>query len=295
MKPHAAAAALAALLTLAPSTAWGWGFDAHRIVSQSAVAALPEPLHAFYLAHARRVSDASIEPDSLLRKRDGEAEERRHYLDLDELSRPPFDDIPAARAAARSCYGAARLQEAGDLPWRVEDLCADLTAAFARRDGKEAARLSGWLAHYVADAYQPLHTTRNHDGQLSGNRGVHAAFESDMIGRAKPAYRERARLPAGFAPRAIDDPARFLLDEMKRAYDRVDDVLQADAQAMLLVKKQDKDYFESLEARAGELAGSQMREAAATVASLWHTAWVRAGRPDLPAPRGAKGVRAEKP
>jgi hypothetical protein len=275
-------AVLAGLLALAPLPAFGWGFDAHRIIARSAAAAMPEPLAGFYRARLQKVASASIEPDSKLRQQLKEVEDRRHYLDMDELSRPPFKDIPASESAARARFG-ERLEKAGGLPWRVAEVHDLLRDAFVRRHAADCARLSGWLAHYVADASQPLHTTRNHDGQLTGNRGIHAAFETDLIGRRREAYAGRARLPASFSPRRVDDPAAFILEEMARAHDMVDEVLRADSQAVLLVKKQGKDYLESLEARAGELAGARLREAAANVASLWYSAWVEAGRPEMPA------------
>jgi len=293
---RAARASLAAavVLTLAPLPALGWGFDAHRIITRSAAAAMPEPLAGFYAMRAQRIAAASIEPDSRLRSELGEVEARRHYLDMDELSRPPFGDIPASEAAARARFGSAKLDAAGLLPWRVAEVHALLRDAFSRRDAADVVRLSGWLSHYVADASQPLHTTRNHDGQLTGNQGVHAAFETDLINHRRELYGDRARLPASFAPRPVDDPAAFVLAEMVRAHERVGGVLKADTQAMLLVKKQGKDYLESLEARAGELAGSRMREAAANVASLWHSAWVQAGRPQPPASATRARKRAPK-
>jgi hypothetical protein len=284
------AAVAAAVLALAPLPAVGWGFDAHRIITRTAAEAMPEPLAAFYSTRAARIAAASIEPDSRLRQQLHEVEDRRHYLDLDEISRPPFADIPASEEAARARFGAKALDQAGLLPWRVAEVHRLLRDAFARRDVADCVRLSGWLSHYVADASQPLHTTRNHDGQLTGNQGVHAAFETDLIARRRALYGNRARLPASFAPRPVDDPAAFILAEMVRAHDHVGDVLKADTQAVLLVKRQGKDYVDSLEARAGELAGARMREAAANVASLWHAAWVQAGRPQPPAPatRGRK-------
>jgi len=291
-------ARLAPLLFFLPGAAFGWGFDAHRIITESAARALPEPLGLFYVSRLRSASNASIEPDSLLKRRDGDAEDRNHYLDLDELSRPPFEDIPETLEAAKARFGKKRIEESGVLPWRAADVHDQLVAAFSRQEWKEVVRLSGWLSHYVGDAFQPLHTTRNHDGQLTGNQGIHAAFETDLIVRAKERYRQRATLPVSFAPRMIDAPGPFLLGEMRSAHARVADVLKADSAAMLRVKKQRDDYFEALEEEAGELAGSRMREAAAAVASLWHSAWVKAGSPALPpvpADRAGRGVRGATP
>jgi hypothetical protein len=37
------------------------------------------------------------------------------------------------------------------------------------------------IGHYVADMHQPLHLTRNYNGQLTGNYGIHARYEGQMI------------------------------------------------------------------------------------------------------------------
>lgn len=37
--------------------------------------------------------------------------------------------------------------------------------------------LAGDLGHYLGDAQMPLHTSLNHNGQLTGQTGIHAFFE----------------------------------------------------------------------------------------------------------------------
>ena len=36
------------------------------------------------------------------------------------------------------------------------------------------------LGHYVADAHVPLHTSLNYNGQLTGQKGIHAFWESRL-------------------------------------------------------------------------------------------------------------------
>ena len=40
--------------------------------------------------------------------------------------------------------------------------------------------MSAVLAHYVADAHVPFHAVVNYDGQLTGQRGIHSRFESEL-------------------------------------------------------------------------------------------------------------------
>ena len=280
------AAVLLVLLLGCPTRASAWGFVAHRIITDNAARGMPEPLASFYAAVAADLSDASIQPDSALRAAEGDAEARRHYIDLEELGEPPYRDLPATEQEARDRFGDRAVEGAGLLPWRVGQVHARLARAFKDRDRQQAITMSGWLSHYVADAHQPLHTTRNHDGQETCNTGVHAAFESDMVDRRKARYRLGTELPRGFAPQRIVDATRFILERIAESHRGVADLLMADTQAVLAVKRRGLDYYEQMEARAGPLARRQMAAAVAAVASLWHSAWMDAGMPDPPAVAG---------
>ena len=41
-------------------------------------------------------------------------------------------------------------------------------------------RISAEIGHYIGDAHVPLHTTENYNGQLSGQEGIHAFWESRL-------------------------------------------------------------------------------------------------------------------
>lgn len=286
---------MAAVLGGSIGTATAWGFVTHRIVVDNAVAGLPPQLSGFYRSAAAAISDASIEPDTILRGRDDEKEKRRHYIDLDELSAPPFRDIPFDKEEARARYGDERLENAGLLPWRVMEVHADLREAFRKKRWDRVVTLSGWLSHYLADAHQPLHTTRNHDGQESCNNGIHAAFETDLIDRRKGEYRAATALPGTFLAEPIREPRRFVFSELFRSYGLVDEVLAADTQAIRAVKRQRLDYYDEMERLAGPIARAQISRAVEAVARIWYTAWLDAGRPPLPdsyrpAPPGRPGT-----
>ena len=72
--------------------------------------------------------------------------------------------------------GAATMLRSGTLPWTIVDFSDSFEQEWPRDDCAELLRLAGFLAHYVGDASQPLHTTRHYDG-YEGDRGVHARIE----------------------------------------------------------------------------------------------------------------------
>jgi hypothetical protein len=43
------------------------------------------------------------------------------------------------------------------------------------------AQTAGEMAHYIDDINQPLHSTQNYDGQVTGNSGIHARYAGTMI------------------------------------------------------------------------------------------------------------------
>lgn len=281
--PRGARLAVGLVCALLPAgAAFGWGYTAHRIVAENAAARVPSPMAAYYASRAREVSDASVEPDRVLKVRDGEEERRRHYINLDRIARPPFDDLPATEAAARARYGDRRVDDAGTLPWRCVECVARLTVAFREGDTAGVVRLSGWLSHYVADAFQPLHATSDYDGRQSGHDGIHKAFEAELIHRKRRDYRRLAAPGSDWEPRHIDAPFATLLGVLAESFDLVSRVFEADTRASGERGGTDDAYYERLEADAGPIAATRLRLATELTVDLWYTAWVDAGRPAFP-------------
>ncbi len=284
--PAAFARALAAAWLIAAGStgaAHAWGLTGHRIVTEEAAARMPAECGAFFEAAAKALSGASLEPDSVLREKDpGEA--RRHFINLDLLGDPGTVDLPRSLEEATRRFGETKLGETGTLPWRIVELLDDLERAMRGGRAAEITRTAGHLAHYAADLFQPLHLTSNHDGGKTCNHGIHDAFESEMIERRAAAYRKavaRGRTPG----EALGDPAGRILEWARANARLVEEILAADTSALLALKRDRKDYFDSMDGMAGPIAERQMSGAAGAVASLWYTAWVRAGRPPLPQER----------
>jgi len=282
MTHRRAACALAASLVLlcrAPE-ARAWGYVAHRMVVEEAAREVPEPLRGWLAARAARLSDLSLEPDTVLKSADPD-EAPRHFFDLDDLpgGAARTGDLPGDLAAARGRFGAARLARSGVLPWWIADRAAALEAAMKGGDGEAILVLAGHLSHYAADLHQPLHLTRNFDGQMTGNDGVHAAFERFLIERSPESFRPR---PVDGAPpsRRIEDPARWAIARAAEIFPSARTVLDADTEATRALKKDGADYYRELDLRAGPTARRLLAQAARATAELWTSAWIGAGRPD---------------
>jgi hypothetical protein len=55
-----------------------------------------------------------------------------------------------------------------------------LTQAFKEKRKSEILFIAADLGHYIADAHMPLHTSDNHDGQLTDQKGIHSLWESRL-------------------------------------------------------------------------------------------------------------------
>ncbi|MFQ5846573.1 MAG: hypothetical protein ACE5IQ_02750 [Candidatus Methylomirabilales bacterium] len=263
-----------------PVPAHGWGLEAHVLINRSACTTLPGPLRRFFMKHQAYIGEHGRDPDTVLTAREGEAERIRHWFDLDELDRFPFREIPRNYKQALAKYGRERLEEAGLLPWRIAELYRELVRAMRTPDWSRVPLVAARLGHYVADGHQPLHTTTNYDGQLTGNRGIHKRFEDEMIRRHLAQYHDLAAFTQP-AQRA-GDPIAFTFDFLIDSYVWVDNVLRADTLARRGVRGFEDAYYAALHVFAGKLAKLSMAQAATDLGSLWYSAWIDAGRPTVP-------------
>lgn len=166
------------LLILVSQAAFGWGFYGHKVISKVAVTLLPSPLKDFYVANVEYEVSHSSDPD--LRKEFDKNEGYRHYMDIDRYGSYPNFDVPHSYEEAVKKYGKETVLKNGIVPWNVGWMVDSLTAAMKAHDVPLVLHLSADLSHYVADMHVPLHATENYDGQMTGNIGVHARWESSI-------------------------------------------------------------------------------------------------------------------
>jgi len=309
---HAATAAprLAAvlLLTVLAAPSFGWSRTGYFMITEEAVERLPEPFRGWFAdpAALARLKQASAAPDDWSSKGSDHYrpdERPRHFLNIDALTDEPypFKDFPRDRAKAEERFGAEALATHGSAPWAAADALSRLTDALTAGRTPAVFCEAGSLAHYAADLHQPLHTTANHDGRQTGNHGIHKALEVGLLARFEDFYAgelRRHRRQETF----LDDPPDALFDWLIAAHARVGPILEADSVARHrtrynpaqhpedtddVTSKRARPYYESLRqelTRRGSPEAAAMRDAAAHLADLLYTAWVRAGKPPQHAP-----------
>ncbi|MCB9081172.1 MAG: hypothetical protein H6555_05635 [Lewinellaceae bacterium] len=185
------------------------------------------------------------------------------------------------------------LSEHGILPYNLLRVQRQLTEAFRKGDVQAILRYSADLGHYLADAHVPLHTTENYNGQLTGQEGIHAFWES--------------RIPEIFADEAynfwvgpanyLEDPAAYFWEVVLSSHRCVDSVLQVELRLRETFPSEQQYCYESTtgasrrvpcreyaaayqEALSG-MVEQRMRASVKAVGDAWYTAWVDAGQPAL--------------
>lgn len=281
---------LAAVLWLGLPAAplWSWGADVHRLINGQAVDLTPGPLGAYLQQQRNWLVALSTDPDQ--RREYDMAEKPNHYIDFEYFGEPPYTTIPHDRREAEEKYGAENLLEWGLLPWRIITMTTALKGALETGEWERAVVLAANLGHYVADGHQPLHTTANYNGQLTGNDGVHYMFEIAMLDQ----HLDDLAPPTGH-PAPIHDLPATVFGWLLESFHEVPVILKADSLARARLTEAEKEvvaqgfsvdpdsippaYLDELYARTGSLAQRRISQATARLAALWLWAWEEAGKP----------------
>ena len=180
----------------------------------------------------------------------------------------------------------------GIVPWHIQTVYNRLVKAFEQKDIDYILKNSADLGHYVSDAHVPLHTTKNYNGQLTNQKGIHAFWES--------------RLPELFA-----DDYDYLVgtaeyqysvldvawNAVESSFNSLDSVLLFDKELSLefeqdkqysyekrgtkTIKVKSADYSLAYHTKLDGMVERRLRLSIIAIGNLWYSAWVDAGQPIL--------------
>jgi len=267
-----------------------WGFFGHRRINRIAVFTLPKGMAGFYKANIDFIAEHAVDPDK--KRYVDSSEGPKHFIDADHYGKNPFAKIPERRAEAERQYSADSLNKYGTVPWTIQHYYYKLVDAFKRRDTMDILRTSANLGHYIADANVPLHTTVNYNGQLTGQEGIHALWETRVVELFSNTYHYHVP-PA----RYIQSPLKEAWKMCRRSFKCLDSVLVFEKQLSVTypadkkygefkrgnrkVKDYTVEYAAAYQKMLHGMVERQMRLSIMEVGNFWFTAWVDAGQPDL--------------
>jgi hypothetical protein len=221
------------------------------------------------------------------------AEGPRHYIDIDHYGSYPYDSLPRKWKDAVAKFSEDSLNRHGIVPWWIQTMLYRLTTAFKEKNQARILKYSAEIGHYIADAHVPLHVSSNHNGQLTGQKGIHGFWESRIpellaekewdffIGKA-----EYIKNPLDFTWQrvlesgAASDTVLKYEKKLSRTFP-ADQKYSFEERNAIVVRQYSSAYTRKYNEMLKGMVERRMRQAIYAVASFWYTAWINAGQPDL--------------
>ena len=270
-----------------------WGFFGHKRINRIATFTLPPEMFGFYKEHIEYLTEHAVDPDKRRYAMEGEAQ--RHYIDIDHYAKhgeDPFDVVPVRWTDAVDKLTEDTLQAYGIVPWHIMVMKQRLQKAFERKNVDLILKYSADIGHYIGDAHVPLHTTENYNGQLTDQKGIHGLWESRLV----EINYENYDYFVGKAEH-LSDLQDHIWKVVKASHYALDSVFQMEIDVTNDMSSDMKYSFEQRGAttvsvysyefsqeyhrRMNGMVERRLQAAIGTVGSVWYTAWVDAGQPDL--------------
>lgn len=278
------------------TAAFAWGSWGHQHINYVAIFGLPTEMRIFFYNHKDFLVEESVVPDLRKYVINDKAEFNKHFIDIEGFEEKSIDDIPTLTKDAYKKYDQKLLDKMGILPWYIQDMMEKLTTAMKNGRKSEILFIAGDLGHYIADANMPLHTSLNHNGQLTGQNGIHSLWESQLPDYFGSAYSFQVKEAVYFP-----DVSKATWDMIKHTHSLVESTLSIDRKVREELKdkifKKDAngvsiknkfgsqvfsfEYAEAFHKALNGMVERQMNHAMQDLTNFWYTAWVNAGKPDL--------------
>jgi hypothetical protein len=267
----------------------GWGFYAHKEINKIAIFSLPPEMIGFYKKHIHTITESAVNAD---RRRFAVVDEApRHYIDIDHFGDSAVYTMPRDWKHAVEIYGEDTLKAYVILPWHLQVMFYRLRDAFMLGDPEKILSISADLGHYIGDAHVPLHTTENYNGQLTGQEGIHAFWES----RLPELYSNQYNFFVGKAE-YISDVKNTVWKIIECSHASLDSVLRIEklltatfgekkfsfeTKGRQTMRVYSQEFSKAYHQALSGMVERQMRAAIKMTSNFWYTAWVDAGQPDL--------------
>lgn len=268
-----------------------WGFLVHRSINQLAVYQLPVAMRPFFYEHMAYLVKHSVRPDQ--RRNFDSKEAPKHFIDAEAYGDSALWTMPYSWNKAVELYAADSLEKYGYAPYWIMVMKEKLTDVFKAEQADSILYYAADLAHYVGDINVPLHTTLNYDGQLTGQRGLHALWESTIpemeINQYQLYNRHRARY--------YNNPERAIWKAARNAYALLPTIFEIEKSVSKAftdstkyriqmrngreVKSYSSAFARAYGKQLSPTINQQLLASANLITDLWYTCWVDAGKPNL--------------
>ena len=282
---------LFAVLSIVMVLGSSWGFLVHKTVHQLAVYQLPAPLQQFFYANIDNVVSNSVRPDQ--RRNSDPTEATKHFIDIEMYGPDAANTMPMEWDKAVAIFTKDSLIKYGYVPYHIIYMQSKLTEAFKQKNKDSILFYAADLGHYIGDAHVPLHTSVNYDGQLTGQKGMHALWEATVPEIELPQYNLYTNHTASY----LSSPTKAIWSAVRKGYNMVGFMLETEKNVSKNFNEADKYeikmwYGKETKAYTPQFAkayglalkntvNERLLESSSLIADFWYTAWVDAGKPYL--------------
>jgi len=263
------------LSVILPLPAVAWGNNAQRVIVNHAVDTLPYDIRPFFEANRNFLVQHVDDTSKVMAK--NPFERYNHFIELDKYGKFPYEALPRSYKAAVAKYGKSKIDSTGLLPWQIGVYSQKLTEDLRNGQWEEAKIDAAFLANYVAGARDPFNTTENFDGKMTGQSGVNERFNTVLIDRYGSFFPISPH-DASF----IGDPTDHAFNSCLWAHSTVESILLADREAKRGLSSYTDEYYDRFYNLTAASLIKQLSDASTDVGSYWLTAWINAGKPQLP-------------
>lgn len=314
---------LSAVLMFSSNFAWGWGERGHDVITRVAVQNLrylsdddPQLVIPF-TARDHMLAHLSNAPDIVWRAAYMSQLERdlnysTHYIGLEKVYQgvTSWTDFPRDFSQYRKDSQAKghEPEVVGTAPWRVLQLYKKMVEALklvgAATDKKifedrvnQVLLYAGIMSHFVGDLSNPHHVSENYDGQLTGQRGLHAYFENQIVSELsfdlirKVSLKTRRRWLQSYSKSEREDilssPQKLVWALAANSHSKLGVLMGLDTKYSLLAesvgekKRAERKPAKMMTKRYKKFVVERLAVGASTLSQLWLLAWQEAGSPDL--------------
>lgn len=253
----------------------GWGYTGHNNIAAHMNLSFNDAMQPFN-EWVNYITEHSSDAD--YRKSDDPNEGVRHYIDIDNYAEFVSNgEISQSLDEMIAQHGSNVVYDNGVLPWATLNSYDSLVANLKRYNWEQAKYYAADLSHYVADGHMPMHITKNYDGQLTNNKGIHSRYESTMIND----HIQEIQF-TGQSIQKVDDVSQYIFNYLYTNYKYVDSVLEADDYAKTFsTYTSSTEYKDALWDKSKNFTQLIMNNASHALAELLYNAWLEAGSPDI--------------
>ncbi|MEA2096035.1 MAG: hypothetical protein U9P73_05010 [Candidatus Cloacimonadota bacterium] len=264
------------LLVAISTQLFSWGGLGHEVITRLAIDGLPDGM-CFIKENSEYLCDHSIDADK--RKSEDPSERNKHFIDVDRYEEFNVGEMIIDKTELIKIYGEDIVDKMGILPWNTVEVLNNLTTAMKENNKAEILFFAADLAHYVGDAHQPQHNILNYNGKLTNQRGIHGRYEIDLIDA------NLEELETNISPIEIiyvKEPLQFIFDYCTQSNSFAGLIELADLHALKYSGDEyNEKYFSIFWFRTKFMTFHQFSNAAEDLASMYYTAWINAGKPEI--------------